>query len=250
MQYTSPKEEKLEAEKLHQSTFIKNTFFGFCHKNSPRSIFNDTMPYTFSAEQRYRFNMLQPQIISRLEDFARVPKEQYFYELCYCLCTPQSKAENAHAVVNILQERDFQGVGFHPVEVLRNPQHYIRFHTTKAERLLKAREKWQEIASMLGSTLDDEAKRAWLVENVDGMSWKEASHFLRNIGYRNLAILDRHTLKHLVLCGVFEDVPNISGKARYMAAGEGFKDFAASVGIPMDELDLFFWASEAGLILK
>jgi N-glycosylase/DNA lyase len=98
--------------------------------------------------------------------------------------------------------------------------------------------------------MNDEQKREWLVENVDGMSWKEASHYLRNIGYRNLAILDRHTLKHLVRCGVFDDVPNIAGKSRYLAAGEGFKTFAAWVGVPMDELDLFFWASEAGLILK
>ncbi|TAE22326.1 MAG: DNA lyase [Candidatus Kapaibacterium sp.] len=197
---------------------------------------------------------LQAQILSRLEDFARVPKEQYFYELCYCLCTPQSKAENANAVQRILQERDFQGVGFHPIEILRDARHYIRFHATKANRLLKAREQWTEIASMLDSTentgLNDEAKRAWLVENVDGMSWKEASHFLRNIGYRNLAILDRHTLKHLVLCGVFENIPNINGKARYVAAGESFKHFALHIGIPMDELDLFFWSAEAGLILK
>lgn len=208
------------------------------------------MSYIFTLEQRQRFDELQPQIISRLEDFARVPKEQRFYELCYCLCTPQSKAENANAVVNILQKQDFERLGGNPVAILRDKRHYIRFHETKAQRLLKAREEWLEIASVLDSMRSDEEKREWLVGNVDGMSWKEASHFLRNIGYRNLAILDRHTLKHLVLCGVFEEIPNIAGKARYLAAGEGFKQFAAYVGIPMDELDLFFWASEAGLILK
>lgn len=209
------------------------------------------MTYTFTPQQRERFLVLRPQILARLDDFARVPKEQRFYELCYCLCTPQSKAENANAVVNILQEQDFERVGFNPVDVLRDNRHYIRFHETKARRLLKAREEWIKIASKLDSTaFDDEEKREWLVNNVDGMSWKEASHYLRNIGYRNLAILDRHTLKHLVLCGVFADVPNIAGKARYLAAGEAFKHFAAEVGIPMDELDLFFWASEAGLILK
>jgi N-glycosylase/DNA lyase len=209
------------------------------------------MTYIFTSEQRKRFLELRPQILARLEDFARVPKEQRFYELCYCLCTPQSKAENANAVVQILQEQDFERVGFNPVEVLRDKRHYIRFHETKARRLLQAREEWLKIASILDSTtLHDEEKREWLVNNVDGMSWKEASHYLRNIGYRNLAILDRHTLKHLVLCGVFEEIPNIAGKVRYLAAGEAFKYFAVEIGIPMDELDLFFWASEAGLILK
>jgi len=206
--------------------------------------------YIFTDDDHERFAELHPQILSRLEDFRRVPPEQRFYELCYCLCTPQSKAENADAVVKILQERDFERTGFNPVSILRNKAHYIRFHETKARRLLKAREEWLHIASVLDSALGDEQKREWLVENVDGMSWKEASHYLRNIGYRNLAILDRHTLKHLVRCGVFAEVPNIAGKARYLAAGEGFKKFAAHVGVPMDELDLYFWASEAGLILK
>lgn len=206
--------------------------------------------YIFTDDDHKRFAELRPQILARLEDFCRVPPEQRFYELCYCLCTPQSKAENANAAVTILQERDFERTGFNPVSILRDKAHYIRFHETKALRLLKAREEWLYIASVLDSSLNDEQKREWLVENVDGMSWKEASHYLRNIGYRNLAILDRHTLKHLVRCGVFAEVPNIAGKARYLDAGEGFKKFAAHVGIPMDELDLYFWASEAGLILK
>jgi N-glycosylase/DNA lyase len=206
--------------------------------------------YIFTDDDHERFAELRPQILSRLEDFRRVPPTQRFYELCYCLCTPQSKAENADAVVKILQERDFERTGFNPVSILRDKAHYIRFHETKARRLLKAREEWLHIASVLDSSLNDEHKREWLVENVDGMSWKEASHYLRNIGYRNLAILDRHTLKHLVRCGVFAEVPNIAGKARYLDAGEGFKKFAAHVEIPMDELDLYFWASEAGLILK
>lgn len=209
-----------------------------------------TATYTFTDDDRKRFAELRPQILARLEDFRRVPPEQRFYELCYCLCTPQSKAENADAVVKILQEQEFERTGFNPVSILRDKAHYIRFHETKAQRLLKVREEWLHIASVLDSALGDEQKREWLVENVDGMSWKEASHYLRNIGYRNLAILDRHTLKHLVRCGVFAEVPNIAGKARYLAAGESFKRFAEHIGIAMDELDLYFWASEAGLILK
>jgi N-glycosylase/DNA lyase len=206
--------------------------------------------YTFTDDDRERFASLRPEIVARLDDFARVPQSQWFYELCYCLCTPQSKAESADAVVKRLCVEDFEIVGANPVGILRDTAHYIRFHETKARRLLKARTEWQSIAAVLDSGLSNDEKREWLVENVDGMSWKESAHFLRNIGYRDLAILDRHTLKHLVRCGVFPCVPNIAGKARYLAAGEAFKRFAAWVEIPMDELDLYFWASEAGLILK
>jgi N-glycosylase/DNA lyase len=206
--------------------------------------------YTFTEDDHERFAALRPQILARLDDFARVPKAQWFYEMCYCLCTPQSKAECADAVVKRLQTENFELVGDNPVAILAAKAHYVRFHETKARRLLKARLEWSEIASALDSEVSDEDKREWLVQNVDGMSWKEASHYLRNIGYRDLAILDRHTLKNLVRCGVFGAVPNITGKARYLAAGDAFKNFALWVGIPMDELDLYFWASEAGRILK
>lgn len=214
------------------------------------SFFTHMQRYIFTEEDRARFTALQPIIAERLEEFRQTPPERYFYELCYCLCTPQSKAEHADAVVKALCEQDFFGVGFDPVGLLREPARYIRFHQTKAKRLLRARNEWREIERALLSDWDAESKREWLVNNVDGMSWKEASHFLRNIGYRNLAILDRHTLKHLVLRGVFPEIPNIAGKARYLAAGEKFKEFASVVEIPMDELDLFFWAAEAGLVLK
>jgi N-glycosylase/DNA lyase len=203
-----------------------------------------------SDELRIEFQRLQPLIIARLQDFAAVKPEQYFYEMCFCVCTPQSKAENADVVAKLLQERDFQGAGFDPTPILRDKTHYIRFHNTKARRLLQVRQQWPDIASVLASAASAEHKRDWLAENVDGFGYKEAAHFLRNIGYRNVPILDRHILKHLAHCGVFAEIPNIATKARYLAAGEAFKQFGEHVGISMDELDLFFWAMEAGLILK
>jgi len=92
--------------------------------------------------------------------------------------------------------------------------------------------------------------REWLVENVKGYGFKEASHFLRNIGYRELAILDRHILKYLVEFGVIEKVPKSLTKKNYMEIEEKFKQFSGRVGIPMDELDLLFWSLETGEIFK
>jgi N-glycosylase/DNA lyase len=209
------------------------------------------------AELLPDFRRLQPAIEQRLGEFARVPPEDYFYELCFCLCTPQSKAESADAVVKRLRAECFQEKGANPLPILADRAHYIRFHNTKALRLLQAREQWLDISQILASSplqsaqkKSAEEKRDWLAENVNGFGYKEAGHFLRNIGYRDLPILDRHILKHLVRCGVFEAVPAIGTKARYMAAGEAFRAFSLRVGIPMDELDMFFWALEAGVILK
>ena len=59
--------------------------------------------------------------------------------------------------------------------------------------------------------------RAWLVREVKGLGWKEASHFLRNIGFRDLAILDRHILRNLRRHGVIRTIPASLPEKRYLA---------------------------------
>ena len=189
-------------------------------------------------------------ILKRLEDFAQVPESKHFYELCYCICTPQSKARSAFEVQRILEETDFLHKPFNASSILRDPAHYIRFHNTKAERLLEAREKFPELAKVLKSNIGNEEKREWIVNNIKGIGLKEASHFMRNIGYRDLAILDRHILRHLNDYKVLDEIPHLGSKKQYLEVEALFKKFAKKVKIPIDELDLLFWSYETGEILK
>jgi N-glycosylase/DNA lyase len=190
------------------------------------------------------------EISARLADFAAVPPSEYFLELAYCLLTPQSSAVNAGKAVDILREGRFLDEGFDPAPVLGNKEHYIRFHRTKAARLLEARDRFASIAARLAVGGPSPEMREWLVENVTGLGWKEASHFLRNIGHRELAILDRHILKNLVAAGALRAVPKALTRKRYLAIEKNFAAYARKAGIPMDELDLLFWSLETGQILK
>jgi N-glycosylase/DNA lyase len=197
-----------------------------------------------------KYLVLKTDIKKRLLEFSQVPEADYFYELCFCLCTPQSKAESAWKVQQKLAEKDFFNKAFDPTSILREPSHYIRFHNQKAKRLLEAREKYDQILSIIKSDKSNDEKRILIYENVNGFGLKESAHFLRNIGYRNLAILDRHILKHLVHCRVYDEVPKISSKKQYQIVEEKFKEYAENIKIPIDELDLLFWSYEAGKILK
>lgn len=197
-----------------------------------------------------KYNLLKNDIHAKLIEFSKVPEDEWFYELCFCICTPQSKAESAFQVQLKLKEMNFLDTQIDPTALLRTPTIYIRFHNQKSKRLQEARENWQEILKILKSNITPEEKRNWLYENVKGIGMKESAHFLRNIGYKELGILDRHILKHLVLCGVFSELPKISSKKSYSAVETKFKEFAHKVKIPMDELDLLFWSYEAGIILK
>ncbi|MGA2297531.1 MAG: DNA lyase [FCB group bacterium] len=194
--------------------------------------------------------LLKKDIKKRLVDFKKVPESEYFYELCFCLCTPQSKAENALQVVEELKKRNFLSKKFNPKQILFNKKHYIRFHKTKSLRLVRAIELYPEALKILNSKQSVMIKRELIQKMILGFGMKESSHFMRNIGYRNFAILDRHILKHLVLCGLLDDIPKISSINQYLEIENIFQNFAESINIPIDELDLLFWSYETGKILK
>ena len=197
-----------------------------------------------------KYEILKPIIRQRLDDFKNVSESKYFYELCFCICTPQSRASSAMAVQLELERLDFLHVEIDTTPILRSSNNYIRFHNQKSNRLQLIKQQWSRIKEVLDSDIPGEEKREWINDNVNGIGRKESAHYLRNIGYNNLAILDRHILKHLVTCGVFVEIPNISTKSRYDDVSHHFMEYSNKVGIPMDELDLLFWAEEAGEILK
>lgn len=193
----------------------------------------------------------QQAIRQRLSEFAAVREEQWFYELCFCLCTPQSSAVHAFAVQQQLQSLDFLHNSQDVLHVLRDPACYIRFHNTKHARLHAARERWSELHAVIATqSISVYELRNHLAKQVNGFGLKEASHFLRNIGRRGLAIIDRHLLTNLVRCGVYQDVPSVSTDAKYHAVEQAFQSYCDEIGIDMDEVDLLFWCAQTGHILK
>lgn len=203
-----------------------------------------------TEELNSHYSKTKTEIKQRLAKFKNVKKEDYFYELCFCICTPQSKAKNALLVQNQLTHLDFKNNDVDITKILRIPENYIRFHNQKTKRLLEIKENWKTIESTLNSNLNNYQKRDWLAENVKGIGYKEAGHFLRNIGYENLAILDRHILRLLVECKVYKEIPKISSKKLYHHVENDFLKFSNKVQIPIDELDLLFWSFIAGEIIK
>jgi N-glycosylase/DNA lyase len=206
--------------------------------------------YCHVDELHALFEQRKNAIRSRLDEFARIKPEEYSYELAYCLLTPQSSAVNAAKAVEALKAVRFFTEDVDTSAVLADRRHYIRFHNTKARHLHEAKEHFAEIMTQLSRGSSSPEIRAWLVHNVRGLGWKEASHFLRNIGHRNLAILDRHILKNLKRHNVLRSIPKTLTPSRYCTIEKRFAAFAQTAGITMDELDLLFWSRETGEILK
>lgn len=197
------------------------------------------------------YNDSKKAITIRLDDFSRVKPEEYYYELLFCILTPQSSAKNADEVIRKLKHDKFLEQGFDPMPYLRDPHHYIRFHNVKSKRLLHIREIYPQLHQVLLTEREDIAKlRNVVMKMIPGLGLKESSHFLRNIGVRGLAILDRHILKHLKALKIIGKIPASLTPKKYYAIEKKWLKYSKEIGIPMDELDLLFWSMETGEIRK
>jgi len=124
------------------------------------------------VELQERYNILSPLIKKRIEDFSNIEKDKWFYELIFCLCTPQSKAANALIVQNNLFDLKFFENPFNPATILANRNNYIRFHNQKGINILNAQKIFQDIKIMLESNINSASKRLWLSMNVRGLGLK------------------------------------------------------------------------------
>ncbi|HZX45176.1 MAG TPA: N-glycosylase/DNA lyase [Candidatus Nanoarchaeia archaeon] len=185
-------------------------------------------------------------IKQRLSEFSKVKGGDIFYELCFCLLTPQSNALKCDECIQLLKNKKFHKNSFDTKPFLR-PR--TRFYKNKSHYLDLSKAQYKEIERNLDELKDPKELREWLVKNVKGLGYKEASHFLRNIGYSGLAILDRHILKNLLALGVIDNIPSLT-KKNYLALEEKFNNFSRQIKIPMDELDLLFWSIQTGKVFK
>lgn len=198
-------------------------------------------------------------IKKRLEEFKTVWREgnnrDIHVELSFCILTPQSKAKNAWQAITTLRDNGllFQGSADEIVEYLN----IVRFKNNKAKYLVELREQMKDengelITKDFFEKFETPANaREWIVKNIKGMAYKEAGHFLRNVGFgEEVAILDRHILRNLVRLEVIDEIPKTITPKLYLAIENKMKEYCKNVGIPMDELDLLLWYIEAGEIFK
>lgn len=200
---------------------------------------------------------IKTRIESRLREFSRVWKkgsgEDLFIELAFCIFTPQSGARTCWRAVSGLLEKDLFFKGCY--DDIRKEINIVRFRNNKAGYLIEARDRFLGGGECLRSRLDAKPsvieKRDWLVKNVKGIGYKEASHFLRNIGFgADIAILDRHILRNMNYLGLIKKIPGSISPALYRELELKLAEFAGKIKIPLGHLDFVLWYKETGDIFK
>jgi N-glycosylase/DNA lyase len=109
-----------------------------------------------------------------------------------------------------------------------------------------------QLREKLVSFPDPLARRDWLAQEtrIKGLGFKESSHFLRNIGLKGYAILDKHVVRCLADLGLTDSNKPPATRARYLELEAKLRAFAKSVRIDFDELDLVLWSMKTGEVLK
>ena len=209
------------------------------------------------SEVKEIYARIKPEIIERLKEFehtgGNMSKDELFYELGFCLFTPQSKAKmcwNSVCSIKKNMKRNHKSKEILPHLI------GVRFKYKKSEYFEEAQKKWFDrgkytIYSKISSEIDEKKMREYLVKNIRGLGYKEASHFLRNIGHgKTIAILDRHILKNLKNMSIIDVVPKSLTRNHYLDIEDKMALFSNRIKIPLSHLDFVLWYKEAGMVFK
>ena len=208
-------------------------------------------------EMQESYRQKQAAIRARLGEFAEITRRpddgKLFEELCYCIFTAGASARMGLNSIERIRRHLLNGGHQRLENLLVGAHRYPRARSgyiVHTRNYLK-RDCGLRIAEKLASFGEDaEARRDFFARNpgIKGIGYKEASHYLRNIGYCGYAILDKHILRTLHELGLIDSPNPPSTKKKYLVVEEQMRKFAADIRINFDELDLLLWSNKTGEI--
>lgn len=193
-------------------------------------------------------------------------EDSLWRELVACILGSRVRFEVAHAAVQQMDamrlfcqsrrssrldryEQDVRGVlsgSLPPPGALRSESRFP-FFRVRANQIRRAAERLYANRGSIREFLDDahdvrEARRRLACE-VAGLGPKQASLFLRNIGYTaHVVVLDAHVLTYMSWMGLTDTlVRSISTVGKYETLEASFIEHSCSLGYTPDRFDLAVW---------
>jgi N-glycosylase/DNA lyase len=191
---------------------------------------------------------LLKEIRNRLKEFKRIEDENLlFKELCFCILVANTNLEKT---LEIWKKIDNGFLKYNKKQLsLKLKSLGYRFYNKRVDYILYNR-KLKKIIKENIKELSAFYLREWLVKNLKGIGFKEASHFLRNIGFKDFAILDRHILRFLFKNQIIKEIPSNLSKRKYLEIENKLKNLADKLNIKLSELDFLIFYLETGTLPK
>jgi N-glycosylase/DNA lyase len=200
------------------------------------------------------------EIRTRLREFRQVwqtaSDARLWEEMVYCIFTAGASARMGLRSVETLRPLLESGQRKEMTRALVAAGAH-RFPNARPGYIVVTRDYLQKSFSMrlrerLDSFRDPFERRDWLAKEprIKGLGYKEASHFLRNVGFKGYGILDKHIVRCLAELDVIDSPKPPTTRNRYLEAEARMRQFAEDAEIDFDELDLVLWSMKTGEILK
>ncbi|MEK6278810.1 MAG: N-glycosylase/DNA lyase [Acidobacteriota bacterium] len=200
------------------------------------------------------------EIQKRLAEFYDVGRDgsdaRLWEELVFCIFTAGASARMGFRAIEATRPLLMDGGREDMTLALRETGAH-RFPIERPGYIVVTRNYLRENCDMalrekLQSFADPIERRDWLAQEkqIKGLGYKEASHFLRNIGFKGLAILDKHVMSCLLDLKVVDTKKPPATRARYLETEQRLKAFAREIKIDFEELDLVLWSMKTGEVLK
>jgi len=183
--------------------------------------------------------------IAAFHAFQTQVPDAVFHELCYCILTANCKADICLTIQHKLSHTFSTG---NTNDIEQGLRHYHYRFPPRAAHITTARRHKETLLPTL-HRLQGEDRRRFLVDTIPGLGYKEASHFLRNIGFDDYAIIDTHILEILDQHGIVKRPHTLTPK-RYLKIETILRDLANDTGLTLAELDLYLWHMDTGTIVK
>lgn len=198
--------------------------------------------------------------------WARMTEDNLWRELVACILGTRVRFEVAYAAVERMEEtrllcqsrrsshfdqyeQDIMRVlsGALPAQGTLGSQNRYPFFRIRAGQIRRAAERLYSDRGSIRQFLKDargvrEARRR-LASEVSGLGPKQASLFLRNVGYAaHIAVLDVHVLTYMSRIGLTDTpVHSVSTVRKYETLEDAFIEHSRSLGYTPDRFDLAVW---------
>jgi len=208
------------------------------------------------ATHRVRRKEIQKRLGEFREVWRKGSDARLWEELTYCIFTAGASARMGLASVDAVRPLLLNGQPEEMTQALKTAGAH-RFPVARPAYIVTTRDYFRtsfrmKLRKRLRSFSDPFERRDWLAQErqVKGLGYKESSHFLRNIGIRGHAILDKHVMRCLAEVGIIDSIKPPATRKKYLEIEQEFGRFANDIRVDFDELDLVLWSMKTGEILK
>ncbi|MFL2630562.1 MAG: hypothetical protein ACJ0OP_02225 [Thermodesulfobacteriota bacterium] len=199
------------------------------------------------------------EINNKISAFSKIKSgsnNDIFAELVFTILAAGTSAQLALNTTNILVQKNFV-FNASLDDIVAKLKSCYRFYNVRGKYIYNTREYLRDsynfnFHEIFRNIQDPHLRRSFFSSDkrIQGVGMKAASHFLRNIGFDEYAILDKHIINLMKEVGYIENDYAINKEESYLYAESILKSIAKEKRISLPVLDLALWFYKTGKIIK